>query len=68
MYKCKKCGGINVQNREWVRSNTQEIASELIRSYESCDNDTWCDDCNDNTGIEWVEEECGINELNQDKS
>ena len=67
MYKCKKCGGNNVVNHEWVRSNTQEIISELIKTDDLDDFYTWCDDCNDNTGIEWAEEECGINELNQNK-
>jgi len=54
MYRCKKCGGTNVQNREWIRTNTQKIIPDC-NGFE--DNDTWCDDCKEHTGIEWVKEE-----------
>ena len=54
MFKCKKCGGTNVQDREWVRTNTQEVIPD---GYAMEDNDTWCEDCEEHTGIEWVEEE-----------
>ena len=53
MFKCKKCGGTNVQDREWVRTNTQEVIPD---GYAMEDNDTWCEDCEEHTGIEWVEE------------
>ena len=53
MYKCKKCGGTNVEVLEWRHANTGEFAGD----YTGEDQDTWCCDCEEHAGIEWIEEE-----------
>ena len=50
---CSNCGGLNVQVKYWVDANTHELMGD-------CDDDdasdTWCDDCEDHTGLIFAEE------------
>jgi len=46
---CVSCGGDNVQIMAWVNPN----GNVFIGMLEGDDNnDTWCEDCQDHTGVE----------------
>ena len=44
---CKECGGTNVEVKSWVNINTNEV--DVTNGI--YDEDTWCQDCEDHTGI-----------------
>ena len=48
---CVSCGGDNVQQKAWVNPNTKEIDFSLSENFE--DEDTWCEDCQDHTGLKY---------------
>lgn len=44
---CSQCGGKNVQIRAWIDANTNKYIGDAV-----CDDgDTWCEDCEDHTGL-----------------
>ena len=49
---CKRCGGTNVETKEWYNHEQQTVTSlndiGIIQ-----DEDTFCIDCDENTGIEY---------------
>ncbi len=45
---CAKCGGLNIKIMDWVDPNTEEL---LGGSDDPSDYDTYCETCEDNTGI-----------------
>ena len=48
LYSCARCGGVNVQSLEWVDANLPVV----VGTNEGCnDDDTWCEDCEDHTGL-----------------
>lgn len=53
MIRCKRCNGKNVQIATWTDPNTSEVFDDYgsFDSYET----TWCDDCEDHTGLRSVE-------------
>ena len=44
---CSKCGGKNVQIRAWIDANTNKYTGDAMCE----DEDTWCEDCEDHTGL-----------------
>lgn len=44
---CSVCGGKNVQIKAWIDPNVNETIDD---SYFD-DEDTWCDDCKNHTGL-----------------
>lgn len=52
---CLKCGSANVQVAMWVRPNTGEVIDCLGSSDET--DTTFCEDCDDHTGVRYVEKE-----------
>lgn len=55
---CARCGGTNVQLQMWVYVNnlppneSMPIPAGTVLDYCSEDDDsTWCDDCQDHTGL-----------------
>jgi hypothetical protein len=52
-FKCKRCGGTNVQHAMWVLLNTNEPKDDF-GSWCNGDN-SWCSDCDDHTEIEEVQ-------------
>lgn len=59
---CSDCGGTNVQVKVWADANTNEFMGDAVLD----DSDTWCEDCEEHTGLmnksEWDE----MNEGNED--
>lgn len=51
---CPECGGTNVQIMAWVDANTNKYCSDVNNPPE-CE-DTWCDDCEEHTGLRTLEE------------
>lgn len=51
---CPQCGGTNVQVMAWVDANTNEYCSDVNTPPEI--EDTWCDDCEDHTGLRTLKE------------
>lgn len=45
-WHCKKCDGTNVEIKTWIEPNTGDSRDEEIQ-----DSDTWCQDCEDHTGV-----------------
>lgn len=54
MVRCKKCNGTNVQVATWVRVNTGEVIDDF--GSPDCYDTTWCEDCEDHTGVDYSEE------------
>lgn len=50
VYRCRECGGANVQHAMWVCLNTDKTR-DAFGSWCHGDN-SWCDDCDDHTEIE----------------
>ncbi len=46
---CKVCGGTNVERLAWVDANTHEYLEQFFDTIS--DEDTWCRDCEANTGL-----------------
>jgi len=44
---CSQCGGKNVQIHAWVDANTNKYIGDDMWD----DGDTWCEDCEDHTGL-----------------
>lgn len=45
-WRCEECGSLNVEQKVWVDSNSDEPAAQ-----DSCDrNELWCSDCEEHTG------------------
>ena len=44
---CKVCGGLNVERKVWADANTDEVLEDVSDN----DEDTWCRDCEDHTGL-----------------
>ncbi|MFT0409880.1 hypothetical protein [Bacteroides thetaiotaomicron] len=51
---CSECGGTNVQIMAWVDANTNKYCSDVNTPAEV--EDTWCEDCEDHTGLETIQE------------
>lgn len=51
---CSCCGGTNVQIMAWVDANTNKYCSDVNTPPE--DEDTWCDNCEDHTGLRTLKE------------
>jgi len=54
MYVCQDCKGENVEARAWVDLNIDNATPDYITMDDS---DTWCRDCEEHTGVEFVNEE-----------
>lgn len=48
IFCCKVCGGLNVEQKVWADVNTDTVL-DVVSDRE--DEDTWCRDCEDHTGI-----------------
>lgn len=57
-YYCRCCGGTNIQVMAWVDANTNEYCSDVNTPCE--EEDTWCDDCEEHTGILTLKELWGL--------
>ena len=51
---CSGCGGTNIQVMAWVDANTNKYCSDINTPAEV--KDTWCEDCEDHTGLETIQE------------
>jgi len=49
---CKKCGRNNVQLACWVYPNTNEVIGFYSEDWRSMNGVTYCEDCEEDTGIE----------------
>ncbi len=54
-FQCKKCKGINVSLLGWVNPNSMEC-TELIGDMDEGSGDNFCNDCDENTGLERANE------------
>ena len=54
MYVCQKCKGENVEGRTWVDCNISNPDRAFLELENS---DTRCRDCEEHTGVEFVNEE-----------
>ena len=57
MYVCQKCRGENVKHRAWIPLNIINANADYISLDKA---DTWCEDCEEQTGVEFVNEEEGV--------
>lgn len=44
---CSVCGGLNVQIKAWIDPNNYEVSDASAE----CDEDTWCNNCEEHTGL-----------------
>jgi len=51
IWKCTVCGGTNVQIKQWVNPNTNEVDSDNGLDNEDC----WCQDCEEHNELEYTE-------------
>lgn len=51
---CPQCGGTNVQIMAWIDANTHKYCSIINNPPE--EDDTWCDDCEEHTGLSTLKE------------
>ena len=51
---CPICGGTNVQIRAWIDPNTNQYCSDVSDPLNQ--EDTWCLDCDNHTGLITAEE------------
>lgn len=52
-WRCGECEGKRVQIKTWIRPGTGAVVDG--GDWENQSNDTWCEDCEDHTRLEWVE-------------
>ena len=51
-YKCSTCGGSNVEMKGWIKPNYMNQTSEF-QPISQDPEDTWCNDCEDHTGLNY---------------
>ena len=49
---CKECKSENIEVKVWYNLNTDRASIEYLNNIE--DEDTWCCECQEHTGIETV--------------